>query len=48
LNVKVWLTSGKFESSISVPLFASQEQRDEFVDAWFEMMIRGIRMGSKL
>ena len=48
MNVKVWLTSGRFESSISVPLMASDDERRRFIDAWCDLMIAGVKLGQKL
>jgi len=39
------LKSGLFESSIEVPLYASVEEMDRFVQAWLAMMDQGIKIG---
>jgi hypothetical protein len=41
----VRLKSGRFESSIECPLFASDKERQNFVDAWLKMMEAGLKMG---
>lgn len=45
LIVTVKLESGRFDSTIRVPLFATAEQRDKFIGAWFKLMEEGIKMG---
>ena len=41
------LKSGKFESSIEVPMYASQEEMNEFALRWLSMMDAGIKIGQK-
>lgn len=43
--VTVRLRSGRFESSIEVPLFCSKGERDAFVEAWLLLMVAGINCG---
>lgn len=43
LVMSLRLKSGRFESSISVPLFASEEDKRRFVDSWLALMEAGLR-----
>jgi hypothetical protein len=43
--LSVRLFSGHFESSIQMPLDATEKERDEFVMAWLELMRAGIKIG---
>lgn len=43
LSVK--LRSGRFESSIEVPLYASDEEKKEFVAQWLNLMEAGVKIG---
>ena len=43
--LSVRLRSNRFEGSIQMPLFASDEERAVFVDSWFKMMEAGLRCG---
>jgi hypothetical protein len=46
VELSVRLVSGHFESSITVPLTATPEERKAFVDAWCGLMEAGIKVGS--
>lgn len=39
------LKSGKFESSIEVPLYATQAEMNEFAAQWLQMMYLGVKIG---
>ena len=39
------LKSGKFESSIEVPLYATQAEMNDFAKRWLDMMHAGIKIG---
>ena len=41
------LKSGKYESSIEVPLYATKEEMNEFTLRWLSMMDAGIKIGQK-
>lgn len=43
--LSIRLASGRFESSIQVPLFVTDEERAQFVDNWLNMMEAGIKCG---
>lgn len=43
--MSVRLKSGLFASSIEVPVYSTQEQREEFVAQWLLMMEAGLRVG---
>jgi hypothetical protein len=43
LTVTMKLASGKFESSISVPLFADKEAKQRFVESWLDLMVAGLK-----
>lgn len=43
--LSVRLASGRFESSIQVPLFCTDTERQHFVEAWLKMMEAGIKCG---
>lgn len=43
--MSIKLKSGRFESSIEVPLFATDEERKEFVNQWLNLMEAGLRCG---
>lgn len=43
--LSVRLASGRFESSIQVPLFASDDEKQTFVEAWLKLMEAGIKCG---
>lgn len=45
LIVTVELKSGKFHSRIEVPLFASDESKQSFIKAWFQLIETGIQAG---
>jgi hypothetical protein len=47
LIMSIRLASGRFESSIQVPLFASKEEREEFVAQWLNLMEAGLRCGQQ-
>ena len=44
--VDVRLRSGKFHSTIEVPLLCSKPQRDAFVEAWLNLMAVGLGAAS--
>lgn len=44
--MSIKLRSGRFESSIEVPLFATEEEKKEFVEKWLDLMAVGIKIGS--
>ncbi len=46
LIMSLRLASGKFESSIQVPLHASDEEKKAFIDSWLTVMEAGLRCGS--
>jgi hypothetical protein len=48
LEVRIRLRSGRFESSIEVPLKGTKAQREEFIESWFKLMESGIRIGTEL
>lgn len=43
--LSVRLASGRFESSIQVPLFATDAEKEAFVGAWLKLMEAGIKCG---
>jgi hypothetical protein len=43
--MSVRLRSGKFESSIEVPMYATPSEMKEFVMAWLQLMEHGIKIG---
>jgi hypothetical protein len=45
LIMSVRLASGRFESSIQVPLFATEDEKREFVDQWCGLMLAGLKCG---
>jgi len=45
LVVSIKLTSGKFDSSISIPLFADEDAKKAFIDAWLVLIEAGIKAG---
>lgn len=47
LIMSIKLRSGRFESSISVPLFTTDAERQAFVESWFKMMEAGIKCGNE-
>lgn len=47
LIVTARLRSGRFESSIQVPLMAPDEEKHRFIDAWMTLMEAGVRCGPK-
>lgn len=47
LIVTVRLGSGRFESRIEVPLHCTKEERERFVDSWFDLMVAGLKVGSE-
>lgn len=46
LIMSIRLKSGRFESSIEVPLYATNEERKAFVAQWLNLMEAGIKVGS--
>ncbi len=47
LQMTVKLKSGRFESSISIPLMSPDEAKREFIDQWMTLMIAGLRCSPK-
>ncbi len=47
LIVTVRLASGRFESRIEIPLYCTKEERERFVDSWFDLMMAGLKVGSE-
>lgn len=47
LIMSVKLRSGRFESSIEVPLYATDDERKEFIEQWLNLMGAGIRCGQQ-
>lgn len=45
LILSVALVSGHFESSIHIPLDATDSERQGFVEAWLNLMDAGIKVG---
>lgn len=45
LVMSVKLRSGRFESTIEVPLFASENEAKAFVEQWMELMKMGLSLG---
>lgn len=43
--VSIKLRSGKFEGSIEVPLYATKQEREDFIDQWLHMMEIGLKVG---
>ena len=43
LIMTVKLASGKFESTIQIPLFASEDSKQQFVEAWLNLMQMGLK-----
>jgi hypothetical protein len=43
--MSVRLRSGKFESSIEVPMYATPDEMREFAMAWLKLMEYGIKIG---
>lgn len=43
LTVTMKLASGKFESSISVPLFADLNAKQRFIESWLDLMAAGLK-----
>jgi hypothetical protein len=46
LTVSMKLSNGHFESSISIPLQSTDEERKRFTDSWLTMMEAGLKCGS--
>ena len=44
LSIK--LKSGRFEGTIQVPLYATDKERESFVDQWLRMMESGLQVGA--
>lgn len=47
LIVSLRLESGRFESTVRVPLFAKYEDKQEFVDRWLLLMESVLKCGSR-
>lgn len=45
--LSVRLRSGKFESSIEVPMYATPAEMREFAMTWLQLMDQGIKLGQK-
>lgn len=45
--LSVRLASGRFESSIQVPLFCTDAEREKYVGAWLNLIEAGIKCGSE-
>jgi len=45
LILSVKLLSGRFDSSIQVPLKCTDEERKAFVDAWLVLIEAGVKCG---
>jgi hypothetical protein len=43
--MSIRLKSGKFHGEIEVPLYASKEERETFVEQWLLMMEAGLKVG---
>lgn len=43
LTMSLSLKSGRFESTVSVPLRASEDDKRRFVDSWLNLMVAGLR-----
>ncbi len=48
LVITARLESGKFESTIRIPLNSSEQQQKEFIESWLALMATGLKLGSKL
>ena len=44
VELSVKLSTGDFESRVNVPVTATQEQREKFVQAWFGMLKQALEM----
>lgn len=42
----MWLSNNHFESQVSIPLFSTDEQKQEFIEAWLVLMQAGLNVGS--
>lgn len=47
LIISLRLKSGRFESEISVPLFAAEADKRRFIDAWLGLMEAGLQCRKK-
>jgi hypothetical protein len=45
--LSVALVSGRFESSITVPLHCTDAERKGFIDAWLNLMDAGVKAGKE-
>lgn len=43
LTMTIRLASGKFESSISIPLLSDEQAKRRFVDTWLTLMAEGLK-----
>lgn len=47
LTITMRLASGRFESSISIPLLSSKESQQRFVESWLDLMAAGLKCTPK-
>jgi len=47
LIISLRLKSNRFESTIQIPLFAPDEQKKDFVEAWLNLMEMGLKCSPK-
>ncbi len=45
--LSVRLRSGKFESSIEIPMYSTPAEMREFATTWLQLMDQGIKLGQK-
>jgi hypothetical protein len=45
LIMSVELKSGRFSSSIEIPLFATDDAKKTFIDSWLNLMEAGLQVG---
>jgi hypothetical protein len=43
--MSVELKSGRFSSSIEIPLFATDDAKKAFIDSWLSLMEAGLQVG---
>jgi len=46
LIVTVRLASGRFESTIQIPLMANDVDKKRFVESWLDLMAAGVKCGT--
>lgn len=44
VELSVKLSSGEFESRVNIPVSATTEQRDKFMQAWFDLLRQALEI----